>query len=606
LYNSLRKKPFLFFLLWFCILAVAFTWPLCQHIFREIAGEIGDNIYFIWMIGWLQKALFVLHTNPLNVSFLNYPEGWNMARTEMAPAQLVQALPFSLIGGETFGYNMSLLVSFVLSGLLMCYWVRHLTGSNWAGLISGTIFACLPYRQAHFLIGHLNLSGTQWIPLFFWGWFDLLKPGLNQIRKRSAFLAALGLSLTALCSQYYFFMLCLIAGFQLLIQFLFIEKQRLKDRNTWLSLGFFILFSIPLVAAAELPFLALAGSGGMPDRDWGAARMYSAGLTDFLLPGTMHFAFGEWVGSHYNRDLWNEATLYVGVIALGLMIYGLIHKKGGTSWVWPIILSGTITGLVFAMGTDLHWNGTPVEISLPVFLQARLDRETIPLILPGFVFFKFFPFFGKIRAMMRFGLFTLILIACGAGFGFAELLRRIKSNQRWIVTVITVCLILFEFFPEPIQQFSEIKPRPVDEWLAAQPGKGSVMRIPFYLNDDQAGTYYTLYHEKPFIGGFFNAFPPPQYSAIKGLMETFPSRESLAEANQLGVEYFLIEKREVEAAIQRSDDEFGWESLDALLAACDKSGLKLAGTFGDVIVYLNREEECAECKWLKESLRNSQ
>jgi hypothetical protein len=66
------------------------------------------------------------------------------------------------------------------------------------------------------------------------------------------------------------------------------------------------------------------------------------------------------------------------------------------------------------------------------------------------------------------------------------------------------------------------------------------MRIPFYLNDDQAGTYYTLYHEKPFIGGFFNAFPPPQYSAIKGLMETFPSRESLAEANQLGVEYFLM------------------------------------------------------------------
>jgi hypothetical protein len=91
-------------------------------------------------------------------------------------------------------------------------------------------------------------------------------------------------------------------------------------------------------------------------------------------------------------------------------------------------LSGTITGLVFAMGTDLHWNGTPVEISLPVFLQARLDRETIPLILPGFVFFKFFPFFGKLRAMMRFGLFTLIPIDCGPDLVLLAA-DRIKSNQ---------------------------------------------------------------------------------------------------------------------------------------------------------------------------------
>jgi hypothetical protein len=163
----LRKKPFLFFLLWFCILAVAFTWPLCQHIFREIAGEIGDNIYFIWMIGWLQKALFVLHTNPLNVSFLNYPEGWNMARTEMAPAQLVQALPFSLIGGETFGYKVTV-VSFVLSVIDVLLGASF-DGFELAGLISGTILL-LPYRQAHFLIGHRNLSGTQMDTLFFWGW----------------------------------------------------------------------------------------------------------------------------------------------------------------------------------------------------------------------------------------------------------------------------------------------------------------------------------------------------------------------------------------------------------------------------------------------------
>ncbi|MHC1772506.1 MAG: hypothetical protein AB9907_12405 [Flexilinea sp.] len=601
--NFLRRKPFSVYLLWFIILAVVFTWPLCLHSLHEVAGNIGDNIYFVWMVGWLQKALFELKTNPLDVSFLNYPEGWNMARTEMAPAQLVLALPFSLIGGETFGYNMALLMSFILSGLIMCYWVRHLTGSNIAGLISGTIFACLPYRQAHLLIGHLNLSGTQWIPLFFWGWFDLLKPGLNEFRKKAAVLAALGLGLTALCSQYYFFMLCIIAAVQGVVLFLFNERNRFKDRETWQSFGLFILLALPFLAAAELPFLTLAGSGGMPDRDWGSARMYSAGLTDFLLPGTMHFAFGEWVGSHFNREIWNEATLYVGLISLGLMIYGLLRKERKDAWVWQVILSGTIVGLILAMGTDLHWNGAPVELTIPTFLQEKTGRETVPIVLPGLFLFKYFPFYGKLRAMMRFGLFPLILIACGAGYGFTALHNRIKKQRRWIVTVLTLGLVLFEFLPEPITRFSEVKARPVDEWLAEQPDDGSVMRIPFYLNDDQAGTYYTLYNEKPFIGGFFNAFPPPQYDSIKSVMGTFPSDESLAKAYELGVAYYLVETDEIKAAIQRNEGEVSWNSLEELLAACEVNGLVRVGTFENVIVYQMEEEDCGECKWLKDYLR---
>ena len=44
--------------LWFIFLAVFFTRPLILKMGNEVAGEIGDNIYFIWMIGWVKKALF--------------------------------------------------------------------------------------------------------------------------------------------------------------------------------------------------------------------------------------------------------------------------------------------------------------------------------------------------------------------------------------------------------------------------------------------------------------------------------------------------------------------------------------------------------------------
>ena len=242
--------------LWFIFLAILFTRPLITRMGNEIAGEIGDNIYFIWMIGWVKKALFKLHVDPMNVWFLNYPEGWNMAHTEITPAQLALGQVFAFLGSETFAYNAVMLLSFALSGIITYHWVKHLTGSAAAGLLSGTIFACLPYRQAHFLAGHLNLSGTQWLPLFFWGWFDLIRDqdsGFRdqKIRTKPALMAALGLGLTALTSQYYFFMMVIVAGFQMVWVILVHQRSALKSAAFWKSFGLFILFSLPLFEATS-------------------------------------------------------------------------------------------------------------------------------------------------------------------------------------------------------------------------------------------------------------------------------------------------------------------------------------------------------------------
>ena len=57
-----------------------------------------------------------------------------------------------------------------------------------------------------------------------------------------------------------------------------------------------------------------------------------------------------------------------------------------------------------------------VDLTLPGFLSEKLGRETLPILLPGFFFFKFVPFYAKLRAMMRFGIFALLFVAAGAGF----------------------------------------------------------------------------------------------------------------------------------------------------------------------------------------------
>ena len=599
--NKKQKFTGLLIWLWFIFLAILFTRPLINHMGSEIAGEVGDNIYFIWMIGWVKKALFQLGVDPMNVWFLNYPEGWNMAHTEITPAQLALGEIFTFFGSETFAYNAAMLLSFVLSGVITFCWVRHLTGSTAAGLLSGTIYACLPYRQAHYLAGHLNLSGTQWLPLFFWGWFDLLKnqrsgirnkesEGTNSkscdIRIKPALLAAAGLGMTALTSQYYFFMLVIVAGFQMVWMVLVHQREKLKDAAFWKSFGLFILFSIPLLLIAELPFIRLAGAGGMPDRDWGSVRMYSAGLSDYLLPGTTHFLFGKWVGAHFNRDIWIEATLYVGIAALALFLYAMI--KGGKSirWERQMFLTGIVIAVILSMGTDLHWNAEAVELTLPGFLAEKLGRQTMPILLPGFFLFKYFPFYAKLRAMMRFGIFALLFVAAGAGFAVKPS-EAFSGKKQILFAAAAVALVIFDFFPRAQQSFSEISPRPVDTWLSRQSAEGSVMRYPFYLNDDQAGTYYTLYNEKPFIGGFFNAFPTEQYRRIRGVMEGFPSAESLALAKELNVSFFLVEEEELQRGIK--EGAVPWGTAEELYEAADALGLRAAEKFEGITVFANSD-----------------
>ncbi|NLF49583.1 MAG: hypothetical protein GX577_00460, partial [Leptolinea sp.] len=42
---------------YFTLLTIVMTWPLATRMGSQMVGSIGDNIYFVWMIGWFKKAL---------------------------------------------------------------------------------------------------------------------------------------------------------------------------------------------------------------------------------------------------------------------------------------------------------------------------------------------------------------------------------------------------------------------------------------------------------------------------------------------------------------------------------------------------------------------
>ncbi len=542
---TIFKNPWvnkLLVIVYFAVMTVMMTWPLAEKMGGYLMGQIGDNIYFVWLIDWFKRAIFELHISPYFVPYLNYPEGWSLAYTEIAPIQIIMAIPFALIGGATFGYNVVLMLTFVLSGYGMYLWINKITGSKAAGLVAGTIYAFVPYHMAHALIGHFHIMGVQWFPFYFMYLFDILiGEGRNW---KSAAAAGIFLGLIALTSIYYTYMALLITIFLVIVYLIFMNRHQFLNRGFWWNMLIFSISTAPLLYIGAIPFINIANQGLMPDFSIDYSMQFSASLTDFFLPSTDHFLWGSWVGNHFDRSQWIEATLYMGVTSTVLALVAFITQKGNPNrkTLWLCIIGG-LFAFVLTLGMNLYWLNKPVSITLPAFLQSLLNRDTVPARMPGYYLYLYLPFYAKMRVWMRFGIFVLLFVSSLAGLGAAWLLSRVKKGWRLLLTSLLILLVILEFFPGSFPNFSAVAGRPVDYWLAEQSGDGAVAQFPFELESVQDHIYYQGIHQKPFLGGFFNAFPPPQYLQIKTIMAAFPDKESIDLLRSLGVQYVLIDTR---------------------------------------------------------------
>lgn len=529
-------------LAFFSGLTIIFTYPLILHLSDSVIGGHGDNLYFAWLTNWYEQSFFSGIGHPFFNPMMNWPEGWNLSTTDTALASVFPGAVFSHFFGPIAGYNLAMLLTFILSGWAMYVWVRHLTKCEGAALLAGVTFAFLPYRMAHFLIGHLNLAGTQWFPLFFMGLVGMLR-GEAKGWWRPAVLAAVSLGLIGFTSMYYLYMGLIVTVVFVLAYLIFNGFGILKQPSLWKQTGLFMLITTPLLYLSLRYFMDLSAAGTIAPREWHYASMYSASPTDFFLPSTDHFLFGQWVGSHFNRDLWPEASLYLGFVSLALLVAALVHRKqtNQRGLVWAA-LTTAFAAFILALGTDLHWNAESVVVQIPAFLQPLTGKIETPLLLPTYWLFNYLPFFDRMRALARFGLFTGIFTTLVAGLGAAVLITRLHGWKKHLAAVVLILAVLIDFYPGSYAgELTKIEPRPLDTWLAAQPGNGAVAMFPFAQVEEQTNIYATVFHGKPFIGGLFNANQPPQYTYIKPIMDQFPDQHSIDLLQELGITYVVVD-----------------------------------------------------------------
>ena len=277
-----------------------------------------------------------------------------------------------------------------------------------AGLVAGTVFAFLPYRMVHFVVGHLSLAGTQWFPFYFWGLFDLLKQ--EKFSWKPVLMAGIAAGLIGLTSPYYVYMTMLIsvrlpAGFHPFQRLQTSEVCSLLEKPAGLW---------PAGGAAGGAFDAAVSQPELPEwpgisRSVEYLNRYSASPTDFVIPSIKQFLWGKWIDNTFSPEIFQESTLYIGAVAFVLAVIAWIKRR---QLRHPELLGYRHPG---GSRRVRACPGDPVALAgkdrrLPArFLQPIFHRTNMPTIyLPAYYLFHYLPFFSKMRVMMRFGLFTLI------------------------------------------------------------------------------------------------------------------------------------------------------------------------------------------------------
>jgi hypothetical protein len=598
------------------LLSILMTYPLVKNLGSQVLGPPapGDNFEYVHKVWWFKHALFDLGVSPFHDPSMFYPDGFSLFLAETTLANIIPALPLTVLVGEVAAYNLTMLVSCILSALGMYLLVLYFTRSRGAGLLSGVIFAFCPYRMAHLGAGHLPLMATQWLPLF----FLYLERMVARRRLRDACMAALFYALAALSAWYYAYVFGLAAAAYVLLRARPWGKNlmRLDLLRAFLVFGLICLLAIGPIA---LPVTQLWKEGARP-QSLRYLDQFSTSPLDFVYPSVMHPLWGTQLARAYAQNP-AENILYLGLLPMALAIAAIWLRReprrerrvgvppstdGGTeyragsetafAWLTAIFA-------ILAMGISLHWRGGTLRIPVPAqverlftigmnFLTQRLAlfpissyslraEGTIYLPLPTLLLYLYFPFFGAMRVWSRLGLVPAFGVAVLAGCGWHKLCHGLgrPANRRFqragVLTAVAVCLAVLEFatFPFALGS-SRVQTQAVDRWLAQQPGDFAVMVYPTTKAIGGLSVYrvLTLARKRSTFGQ--STYFPRSFTEQRALLETFPSEACLRLLKGWGVRYVLIAARSYGQA---------WAPLSAQLE--QSTGLRFVAIFDEEPIY---------------------
>jgi hypothetical protein len=343
----------------------------------------------------------------------------------------------------------------------------------------------------------------------------------------------------------------------------------------------FAVVSLALIIPAAWPYLAVHGSGEL-QRPFSTVEFWSANPTDFIVPNLLHPLWGERLREvvPFQWELWVEKSLYLGVIPVLLAVVALL--RGWKERAVRALVGVGLLSSALALGPTLQWAGHRVHLTIPPglmallyhlgitpYLSSRLDaallldmqlNHYIFIPLPMLFLYLFLPFTTSLRAVGRFGMATTLATAALAGFGLAFAMRaRFRQAMRWLLPSAAIAAVLFEFLALPYEM-TDLRPRPVDLWLAEQP-EGVMVELPVEEGLHPLKDYYSTIHQQATIFGPIAGFIPPTLTERTERLDSFPDQESIEALQEYGTTYILVHTDKYEDWLHRIEP---WELSDQL------------------------------------------
>ena len=477
-----------------------------RHLFS--VPDRGDPLFSMWRIAWVQHQL-VADPRHLFDANIFYPLRASLTYSDAMIAPAISAWPLAWIGlHPVIGYNVLLLVSFVLSGWATYALVRSLEGGAMAAWIAAVAFMLTPFRMNH--LSHLELQMTMWMPIAVAAVLRLLQTGERK------YIAGTAVALAGqwYSSMYYGLFLTLYAA---VFAAVLIVARKAAPRRAVL-----LLASCAIAGVLLLP-LAWTYARSQPARGvrgLDTIAEFSATPADYTRPGVATPAYRRVLP----RVVHAERALFPGVVPLVLLVAGL----------WP------------------PWSGPRAAISVAGLLAFDGSLGLHGILYP--ILYRIaFPF-HSIRVPSRFGMLVMLSIAVVAGYGGSRLVSRVRNRTaRYASLVLITAGLMVDGWPRfdtlpmwdgPPSVYASLPPQAV---LFEYP----VHPQPERFAENLPYMYFSIWHWRPMVNGY-SGFNPRGYAATLEGTRSFPAAGALEYLRGAGVTHVTVHCRFWEPAVCES------------------------------------------------------
>jgi hypothetical protein len=546
---------------YFVLASLVITYPLIFHMTNRLPG-LGDELLITWIMNWNIHAFL---TDPMNIFQANifYPYHNTLAYSDVFfTASIIGFIPSLLVNQPAFIFNFTLLFSLVTLGFCTHLLVEHLTGNNFAGIISGTLIAFSTFTMTRLPV--VQLIGIAWVSLSLLFYFLFLE--------KKQFKYLFGTAVFFLIQIYnsflpgYFLLLCYSC-----ITLVYLIKKKISpiiflNRNVFLLGLLVIVFSIPLI----IPYLSVSKEVSF-HRDIRDAIHFGNRPEYSLYPSDKTRLKVRLSKTFYAHD--KGPYIYEGYIGFSflmllffLIFYFLFIKRKflGTPFIAFSVIA--ISAYILSLGPAFQWGGKVLKIPF-----------IIPL--PYALFYYLVPGFNGMRNSARWEFLALFALSILIGIVLADAWRKQKVFVQFILTGIICLVTILEYpLPLPLEKVAEKEEFPmIYSKVANLPQNKAIIELPLYswrmapfASQEFLREYYTTSHFRKMVNGYSGFSPPEWEEQAEMLMQSFPERKTLHHLKSIGVHYIILHQAEYERLekipfIDRKREVPSWSTLHTTL-----------------------------------------